>query len=101
MVQIYRRTIAVAVAAVFCLSSAAFAQEPARDAYGGGAVLPTAGQNKVAGGGVLPAEGANQTAKVSSDSLPFTGMDVTLLGVGGLSLLALGFGVRRLSRPMA
>lgn len=34
----------------------------------------------------------------SSSSLPFTGLDVGLIGVAGLTLLLLGFGMARISR---
>jgi hypothetical protein len=32
--------------------------------------------------------------------LPFTGLDIALLALGGATLLALGFGLRRASRDM-
>jgi len=39
------------------------------------------------------------TSEKSSGKLPFTGLDIALVvGAGGL-LMALGFGIRRLSRP--
>ncbi len=42
----------------------------------------------------------NTTAATSSGTLPFTGLDVVLLVVGGGTLLAAGFVVRRLSRRL-
>jgi predicted cobalt transporter CbtA len=35
----------------------------------------------------------------SGSSLPFTGFDVTLLAVGGILLVGIGFTMRRLARP--
>ncbi|HTP20004.1 MAG TPA: hypothetical protein VMJ65_10400 [Solirubrobacteraceae bacterium] len=40
------------------------------------------------------------TATTASGSLPFTGLDVVLLVVGGGALLSAGFVVRRLSRRL-
>jgi hypothetical protein len=34
-------------------------------------------------------------------SLPFTGLDLVLLALGGVALVGVGMGVRRLSRPLA
>lgn len=34
-------------------------------------------------------------------SLPFTGLDIALLALGGAGLVGVGMGVRRLSRPLA
>jgi len=34
-------------------------------------------------------------------TLPFTGFDVVLLALGGVALVGVGMGVRRLSRPLA
>jgi hypothetical protein len=45
------------------------------------------------------ASAAAATPALSGDRLPFTGLDVGLMLVGGVLLLALGFGMRRLARP--
>jgi hypothetical protein len=37
----------------------------------------------------------------SKGSLPFTGLDLALLALGGAGLVGVGMGVRRLSRPLA
>lgn len=34
-------------------------------------------------------------------TLPFTGFDIVLLALGGVALVGVGMGVRRLSRPLA
>ena len=75
-------------------------------AYGAGAVTDGYGGK---GGGVLGAVnsgGGNgsppaQVAEASSGSLPFTGLDIGLLALGGGVLIAVGFGLRRLARPLS
>ena len=44
---------------------------------------------------------SNTTAGTSSSSLPFTGLDVGLLAVGGAALLGAGLFVRRASRGLS
>ena len=44
---------------------------------------------------------SNTTASTSSGSLPFTGLDVGLLVVGGAALLGTGMFVRRASRGLS
>ena len=39
------------------------------------------------------------STKDSGSSLPFTGLDIALVVAAGALLLAMGFGIRRLSRP--
>ncbi len=63
-------------AVLLALSAPALAASPAVDAYGGSA--------------------ANQT--VSTSSLPFTGINSTLVAVIGAGLLGTGFAVRRAVR---
>lgn len=54
-----------------------------------------------AGGGDDDEPPTATVAQSSGESLPFTGLDVALLvGAGGL-FVALGFGMRRLTRPSA
>ncbi len=43
---------------------------------------------------------STSTSSGSKGTLPFTGLDAVLLLVGGGTLLATGFGVRRLSRRL-
>ena len=47
--------------------------------------------------GVVQTE-VNSPKEQSSDELPFTGLDVGLVGLAGAMLLGAGFGIRRLSR---
>ena len=62
---------------------------------------PAAGSPAAAGASAPTA--AASTKAVSGDSLPFTGTDAGLVALAGLLVLALGLGVRRLSRthPLA
>jgi hypothetical protein len=44
----------------------------------------------------------SHTSAVSDKGkLPFTGLDLVLLACGGIALVGVGMGVRRLSRPLA
>ncbi len=45
-----------------------------------------------------PADPADPAAESEGGSLPFTGLDVALLAVAGAGLVAVGFGMRRLTR---
>jgi len=77
-------------------------------AYGQGAVSDTyAGR----GGGIVgtvdsgngPSAPAPQQVQVSSNegSLPFTGLDIGLLALGGVALVGVGVGLRRVARPLS
>lgn len=73
---------------------AAFAQSAVGDAYGG------------EGGGVLGAVGGNgsppaQVVNTSGGSLPFTGLDIGLLALGGCALVGVGVGLRRFARQLS
>jgi len=80
----------------------------AAPAYGQGAVSDTyAGR----GGGIVgtvdsgngPTAPAPQQVQVSSNegSLPFTGLDIGLLALGGVALVGVGVGLRRVARPLS
>jgi hypothetical protein len=60
----------------------AFAQQPSSGLGAGGGVQGAVGGGAAGGGG----------------SLPFTGLDLAFLVIGGLTLLAVGASLRRLSR---
>ena len=47
-----------------------------------------------------PAGSHAAAAKSKGGGLPFTGLDVALVGAAGAVLLAAGFAAKRLSRPM-
>jgi hypothetical protein len=97
-----KRMLAIAAVAVMIVPSAAFAQSGA-EGYGGQ-------QNVVAGleedsgapPPAAPAAGQEEVtpAKADRGALPFTGADLGVLMAAGSVLLALGFGLRRLThRP--
>ncbi len=49
-----------------------------------------------------PAPAQVQAATTSgSGSLPFTGLDVGLLALGGVALVGVGVGLRRFARPLS
>jgi hypothetical protein len=108
------RTLFTTLIATLTLAAPAMAQDPVRDAYGGAGNVAseTAESAGPGGGGVrgVATEGAGPGGGVTEqavarplggDELPFTGLDVGLIAVGGIVLLALGFGVRRVSRQPA
>ena len=77
-------------------------------AYGQGAVSDTyAGR----GGGIVgtvdsgngPTAPTPQQVQATSNSgsLPFTGLDIGLLALGGVALVGVGVGLRRVARPLS
>jgi hypothetical protein len=117
------RTIALAVTAALVLPSAALAAS-AQEGYGGpnnvvtgvppaptSKPAPTSGNApasapvetpapETAGVNVVSDTAAADTADDNGGSLPFTGADLGVLAVAGAMMLALGFGLRRLThRP--
>jgi hypothetical protein len=107
-----RLALIVAVVAVACFAAApAYGQSAVGDAYGGngggilGAVSDGGGNNGGGndGGTVVrdtPAPAA-QVQVSDSGSLPFTGLDLGLLAVGGIVLVGVGVGLRRFARPLS
>jgi len=93
-----RRALAAVAAAVLMTlaiaSPAAFAQS-SQDAYiqEGPSVVDRTDANDDSGSG-----SGNGNDSASSGSLPFTGVDLGLMGVAGGSLLLIGLGMRRLTR---
>ena len=73
----------MAVCAVLLLAPAAWGAAPAGKGYGGSGGV----QNEV-NEGALNAQGGGS-------SLPFTGLDLALLVIGGVTLLVAGAGLRR------
>jgi hypothetical protein len=79
------RCLVVAVCALLAFAPTAFAAGgSAGKAYGGNA------------GGVQ--NEVNQGAAAGTSSLPFTGLDLALLVVGGVTLLVVGAGLRRAAK---
>lgn len=86
--------VVVALALVAAVAVPAYGQSSAGDAYGGN------------GNGVLGAVGGGngsppaQVQSAGSGSLPFTGLDIGLLALGGCALVGVGVGLRRFARPL-
>jgi hypothetical protein len=96
--RVSKKILAGTVSAALLLGApSAFAQSSAQQGYSkpGGAV-----QTQLDNGGPTPpAEVVQTPEKAKKSQLPFTGLDLVLvIGAGGI-LLALGLGMRRLSRP--
>ena len=88
--------ITVVVALALFTAAPAFGATAVTEAFGG------------EGGGVLGAVGGGgigsppaQVVETSGGSLPFTGLDLGLLALGGFALVGVGVGLRRLSRPLS
>jgi hypothetical protein len=87
------------VAVVLALAAPAYAQSATSDAYAGkgGGIVGTVNSGN---GPSAPAPQQVQAAN-SSGSLPFTGLDVGLLALGGIALVGVGIGLRRFARPLS
>lgn len=99
-----KKILAGTISAMLLLAAPAFAQSSAQQGYSkpGGAVqtqLDNGGKGNSPGASTsTPVASTPETVTKSSGKLPFTGLDLVLVvGAGGI-LLALGLGMRRLSR---
>jgi hypothetical protein len=110
--------VGMTVAAMMAGPAAALAQDSSVDAYGGKgqgpAVLGVTENNPGTTGGDSGTAGVTgsssaptavaaptATASVPSGSLPFTGLDLALIALGGIALLGVGFAMRRFAHPIA
>lgn len=81
----------------------AYGQTAVGDTYGGqgGGIVGTVDS----GGGDNGSSPAPQQVQVASTSdegsLPFTGLDIGLLALGGVALVGVGVGLRRFARPLS
>jgi hypothetical protein len=91
---LFMAIVAVALAAAV----PAYGQSSVTDTYSGhsGGVLGAVNNNS-GGGGNAP----TQVRATSGGSLPFTGLDIGLLALGGGALVGVGVGLRRLARPLS
>jgi hypothetical protein len=97
-----KKLIVAAIAAVMlALPVQAAAQSPTNDAYDDSSVQSVDPADP--GDPVDPADPADPgyTEENTGGSLPFTGTDVLLLLGAGAVLMAVGFGIRRLTRQTA
>ena len=100
-----RSIITAAIVAALAGTSPAYAQDSTYDTYGGKGQV----EQEVERGSTTPAtpssppnsENLTRTPvrETPTGTLPFTGFDLGLLAFGGGVLLAVGIGMRRLSRP--
>jgi hypothetical protein len=90
----------VVVALALVAVAPAYGQSASTDAYAGksGGVL---GAVNSGGGGPSAPAPAQQVQTSSTGSLPFTGLDVGLLALGGVALVGVGVGLRRFARPLS
>jgi len=87
---------AVVALALVAVVPAAYGQGAVSDAYGGHGNGVLGAVNSGGGSGTPP----TQTTEASSGSLPFTGLDIGLLALGGCALVGVGVGLRRFARPL-
>jgi hypothetical protein len=92
------------VALALAAAAPAYASSAVGDSYGGrgGGIVGTVDSGD--GGGPPPAPAPQQTQVASTNddgSLPFTGLDVGLLALGGVALVGVGVGLRRFARPLS
>lgn len=90
--------VALALAAVVPV---AYGQSAVSDTYAGegGGIVGTVDSGN---GPSAPTPQQVQVASTSDDgSLPFTGLDVGLLALGGIALVGVGVGLRRFARPLS
>ncbi len=88
------------VALALAAAAPAYAQSATGDTYGGrgGGIVGTVDSGD---GPSAPAPQQTQVASTNDDgSLPFTGLDVGLLALGGVALVGVGVGLRRFARPL-
>jgi hypothetical protein len=89
-----KRLILFALVVALMATAPAFGASAVKGNYGG------------PGGVVSNIDPTHTSSSVTSShggkgQLPFTGLDLLLLGLGGAALVGVGMGVRRLSRPLA
>jgi hypothetical protein len=84
------------VAVALAVAAPAYAQSAVSDTYAGkgGGIVGTVNS------GNGPSASAPQQVQVGG-SLPFTGLDVGLLALGGVALVGVGVGLRRFARPLS
>jgi hypothetical protein len=87
------------VAVALAVAAPAYAQNAVSDTYAGkgGGIVGTVDS------GSGPTASTPQQVQVASDngSLPFTGLDIGLLAVGGVMLVGVGVVLRRVARPLS
>jgi hypothetical protein len=85
------------VAVALAVAAPAYAQNAVGDTYSGrgGGIVGTVDS------GNGPTATPQQVQTAGGDSLPFTGLDIGLLALGGAALVGVGMGLRRFARPLS
>ena len=86
------------VALALVVAVPAYGQGAVSDTYAGrgGGIVGTVG-----GGNGPSAPAPQQIVSSNEGSLPFTGLDIGLLALGGVALVGVGVGLRRVARPLS
>jgi hypothetical protein len=86
----------VVVALALVVAVPAYGQSAVSDTYAGkgGGIVGTVDSGN---GPSAP----TQVVSTSDNSLPFTGLDIGLLALGGAMLVGVGMGLRRFARPLS
>jgi hypothetical protein len=94
-----RLALLMAVVAALAVAAPAYAQNAVSDAYAGkgGGIVGTVDS----GNGPTASTPQQVTTSGSNGSLPFTGLDIGLLAVGGVLLVGVGVVLRRVARPLS
>ena|SRR5689334_23505271 len=87
------------VAVALAIAAPAYAANAVNDTYGGrgGGIVGTVDS----GNGPTASTPQQVQATGDSGSLPFTGLDIGLLAIGGVALVGVGVGLRRFARPLS
>jgi len=91
----------VVVALALVAAVPAYAQDATSDTYagkGGGIVGTVDSGNGPSASAPQQVQAANTS---DNGSLPFTGLDIGLLALGGVALVGVGVGLRRFARPLS
>ena len=93
----------VAVALALVVAGPAYAQSATSDAYAGkgGGIVGTVNSGGPSGNGPSASAPQQVQASTGNGSLPFTGLDIGLLALGGVALVGVGIGLRRFARPLS
>jgi len=88
------------VALALVVAAPAYAQSATSDTYAGkgGGIVGTVNSGK---GPSAPAQQVQVASESGNGSLPFTGLDIGLLALGGVALVGVGVGLRRFARPLS
>lgn len=92
MMRLRNITIGLALCVALFVAAPAFGQSSAENGYS----QPAGSVQQQLGNG--SDDHSSATSKDNGGQLPFTGLDIALVAAAGGVLLAIGFGIRRLSR---